>query len=224
MRPVTFINARVFDGTSPHLLEGHSVRVVDGAIEAIAAGAAPGPDDDVVDCAGRCLMPGLIDLHVHIWFADMNVTKLAQLPTEYLAMFATTALRGSLDRGFTSLRDAGGTDGGYAWAIAQGVVVSPRYFHTGRVISQTGGHGDFRASFEPDLEGCMCCPPLLARFTAVADGADAVRRAVREEYRRGSRAIKMMCSGGVSSPTDPIDKIAIHRRRNSRGRRRGADA
>ncbi len=207
MKPVSFINARIFDGVSAKLLDGHTVRIRDGVIEGVAAGAAPGPDDEVVDCAGRCLMPGLIDLHVHIWFADMDVTRLSLMPTEYIALFAANALQSSLDRGFTSLRDAGGTDGGYAMAIERGFIKSPRFFHSGRVISQTGGHADFRMSFEQDFANCMCCPPRHLRFAAIADGADAVRKAVREEFRRGSRAIKLMCSGGVASPSDPIDKL-----------------
>jgi imidazolonepropionase-like amidohydrolase len=53
----------------------------------------------------------------------------------------------------------------------------------------------------------MCCPPRHERFTAIADGADEVRKAVREEFRRGARAIKIMASGGVASPTDPLDKL-----------------
>jgi imidazolonepropionase-like amidohydrolase len=91
--------------------------------------------------------------------------------------------------------------------IEKGFVPSPRFYYSGRYVSQTGGHGDFREGFEPDLGACPCCPPRLARFTAIADGADAVRRAVREEFRRGARAIKIMASGGVASPTDPVDQL-----------------
>lgn len=206
MTSIAFDNARVFDGTTPHLLPGRSVLVEDGLIKKVGETSLAAEAEQVVNCQGRVLMPGLIDLHVHIWAVDMNISKVIDYPSEYVALFAASSLQGSLDRGFTSLRDAGGTDAGYALAIERGLVKAPRFFHSGRFISQTGGHGDFRTMFE-QANDCLCCPPRLARFTALADGPDAVRRAVREEFRRGARQVKMMCSGGVASPTDPIDKL-----------------
>lgn len=207
MTRVLFKNANVFDGTSPHLLEGHHVLVEDGLIREVSADPIAGDADTVVDVAGRTLMPGLIDLHVHIWAADMNLTALPQYPSEYLALFAAGTLQRTLDRGFTTLRDAGGTDAGYARAIERGFVKAPRFYHSGRFISQTGGHGDFRTVFEQSFVECPCCPAPQARFTSIADGADSVRKAVREEFRRGARQVKLMCSGGVASPTDAIDKL-----------------
>lgn len=206
MTATLFTNALIFDGVSRDLTEG-SVLVENGLIKEVADGAIESSSADVVDCAGRVLMPGLIDLHVHIWAADMNVVKLTQLPTEYYAIYAASFLQATLDRGFTTLRDAGGTDGGFAMAIEKGFIKSPRFYHSGRYISQTGGHGDFRAGHEQCFSDCMCCPPRHERFTAIADGADEVRKAVREEFRRGARAIKIMASGGVASPTDPLDKL-----------------
>jgi imidazolonepropionase-like amidohydrolase len=207
MTRIVFENANVFDGVTPRLIENRHVLVEDGLIREVSAQPIAAGADIVVDVAGRTLMPGLIDLHVHIWAADMNLTTLARLPSEYLALFAAGALRRSLDRGFTTLRDAGGTDPSYAQAIERGFVEAPRFYPSGRFISQTGGHGDFRSALESSLAECPCCPALQARFTAIADGADAVRKAVREEFRRGARQVKLMCSGGVASPTDPVDKL-----------------
>jgi len=226
MGAVKFENARLFDGKTPHLLEARHVLVENGLIKEVSDRPISVQTDTVVDVAGRVLMPGLIDLHVHIWAADVNPVRRVQLPTEYIALFAAGSLQRSLDRGFTTLRDAGGTEPGYALAIDKGFIKSPRFFHTGRYISQTGGHGDFRTAFEPSGSDCICCPAPLARFTAIADGVDAVRKAVREEFRRGARQIKLMCSGGVSSPTDPIDKpqftddeiLAAVEEANARGR------
>lgn len=203
---IVFANARIFDGVHPGLSPGH-VRVDEGQILEVSREPLEASGADVIDCSGRTLMPGLIDLHVHIWAADMNVARLAQMPSEYYSIFAAKFLQSSLDRGFTTLRDAGGTDAGFAQAIEKGWIASPRFYHSGRYLSQTGGHGDFRAGHEQDLSHCICCPPKHERFTAIADGVDAVRRAVREEFRRGSRAIKIMASGGVASPTDPLDKL-----------------
>jgi imidazolonepropionase-like amidohydrolase len=207
MTRILFKNANVFDGTTPHLLEGHHVVVEDGLVRELSSHPIDGDADTVVNVAGRTLMPGLIDLHVHIWAADMNLTTLSELPTEYIALFAAGTLQRSLDRGFTTLRDAGGTDLGYARAIERGFIKAPRFYHSGRFISQTGGHGDFRSAFEQSFAECPCCPAPQARFTSVADGVDSVRKAVREEFRRGARQVKLMCSGGVASPTDPVDKL-----------------
>jgi len=201
-----FRNALIFDGVSRDLREGH-VLVEDGVIAEVSEQPIKVDADRVVEADGRTLMPGLIDLHVHIWAADMNVARLSQMPTEYYSLYAAQFLQSTLDRGFTTLRDAGGTDAGFAMAIEKGFIKSPRFYHSGRYISQTGGHGDFREGHEQHFSDCMCCPPRHERFTAIADGADAVRKAVREEFRRGARAIKIMASGGVASPTDPLDKL-----------------
>lgn len=206
MTTTLFADALIFDGVSRELREGH-VLVEDGHIKEVSDTAISASVDIRIDAHGRTLMPGLIDLHVHIWAADMDVVKLSRMPTEYYALFAANFLQSSLDRGFTTLRDAGGTDGGFAMAIQKGWIKSPRFYHSGRYISQTGGHGDFRAGHEQCFSDCMCCPPRHERFTAIADGPDAVRKAVREEFRRGARAIKIMASGGVASPTDPLDKL-----------------
>lgn len=208
MKTTLFRNARIFDGHRQELFGGE-VLVEGEEIREVGTSPIKVKADEVVDCGGRTLMPGLIDLHVHIWAADMNVVKLASLPSEYIALFAANFLQSSLDRGFTTLRDAGGTDGAYAAAIERGFIKSPRFYLSGRYMSQTGGHGDFRSGLEQDfnLDECRCCPPRHARFTALVDGADAVRKAVREEFRRGAKAIKIMASGGVASPTDPIDKV-----------------
>lgn len=206
MTRTIFRNAQIFDGISRDLREGH-VLVENGIICEVSDVPVGVTADVNIDARGRTLMPGLIDLHVHIWAADMDVVKLAQMPTEYYSIFAAQFLQSTLDRGFTTLRDAGGTDAGFAMAIEKGFIKSPRFYHSGRYISQTGGHGDFRAGHQQHLSDCMCCPPKHERFTAIADGADAVRKAVREEFRRGAKAIKIMASGGVASPTDPLDKL-----------------
>jgi imidazolonepropionase-like amidohydrolase len=83
----------------------------------------------------------------------------------------------------------------------------PRLFYGGRVISQTGGHGDFRPGDHSLETGHYCgCSYHADQLAVIADGADAVRKAVREELRRGASHIKIMASGGVASPTDPLDR------------------
>jgi imidazolonepropionase-like amidohydrolase len=107
-----------------------------------------------------------------------------------------------LARGFTSVRDAGGADWGLAQAVERGLIRGPRLFYAGRVLSQTGGHGDFSPREEPPR---LCaCAVRTTGFSHVADGVDAVRKAAREELRRGAHQVKIMASGGVASPSDPI--------------------
>ena len=207
MSAILFTKAAVFDGLGPELIRGAEVLVADGVIQEVSASAIHRPSDcEVVDLGGRTLMPGLIDAHVHIWATDLDILRLLTRRTEYLAAFAYRSLGRMLDRGFTTVRDAGGTDIGYAQALADGLAAGPRLLHAGRWLSQTGGHGDFRR------QGDFACACELregggARFAHIVDSPDEVRRAVREELRQGARQIKIMGSGGVASPSDPIDRL-----------------
>lgn len=205
---ILFRNARVFDGSSEHLTEAADVLVFDGLIDQISATPMTAPDADTIDCAGRVLIPGLIDAHVHVYTHSLNISRSVRSPMSYLAHYAAEFLRASLDRGFTTVRDVGGGDIGLATAIKDGLLgMVPRFFYGGRVISQTGGHGDFRpgdhALDDAHYSECACHVDALA---VIADGADAVRRAVREELRRGASHVKIMASGGIASPTDPLER------------------
>jgi imidazolonepropionase-like amidohydrolase len=203
--PILFRNSRIFDGDSDVLRTGLDVLVEGGAVARISASPLEGTGPaEVVDCAGRVLMPGLIDAHVHVYAAGLNLTRLAQAPLSYLAHFAARFMRASLDRGFTTLRDVGGGDVGLASALRDGLLEgAPRLFYGGRAISQTGGHADFRPGDHALPHACGCHVDALSM---IADGADEVRRAVREELRRGASHIKLMASGGVASPTDPLER------------------
>ena len=208
MSTTIFRDARVFDGSSDGYRDGCHVAVSGGVIRAVSdTPLSVSGDADVVECGGRVLMPGLIDAHVHVYIASLDVVKVVRWPATYRAHHATGFLRGCLDRGFTTIRDVGGGDVGLASALRDGLLEGPRLFYGGRVISQTGGHGDARPGdlelADGDVCGCACHGDALA---IIADGVDAVRRAVREELRRGASHIKIMGSGGVASPTDPLDR------------------
>ncbi len=144
MSLIVFENAAVFDGHAAELKEDHHVVVEDGAIREVGAVRPRLASARTFDLKGRTLMPGLIDCHVHLMLTDVNIGRTVRRPMSYLAAFAAAAMRKSLDRGFTSLRDAGGADIGLTMAAADGVIAGPRLFHSGRIPSQTGGHGDFR--------------------------------------------------------------------------------
>jgi len=115
---------------------------------------------------------------------------------------ALPILRGMLSRGFTTVRDAGGADWALAQASESGLIDAPRIFPAGKALSQTGGHGDFRARSD-QLESCACSF-RIASISRVVDGVDDVRRAARDELTKGATQIKVMASGGVASPNDPI--------------------
>jgi imidazolonepropionase-like amidohydrolase len=207
MKSVVFRRAKVFDGWNHEVTDECDVLVADGLIQEISTQPLPTLDEVVaVDCRGLVLMPGLIDAHVHVYASSVNLAKSARQPATYLAHFAATFLRSCLDRGFTTIRDVGGADVGLALALKENLVEGPRLFYGGRVLSQTGGHGDFRPvdhDLEAHCHGCACGSDALA---TVVDGVDEMRRAVREEIRRGASHIKIMGSGGVSSPSDPLDR------------------
>jgi imidazolonepropionase-like amidohydrolase len=191
---LSIVNAAVFDGISSDLVEG-PVHVVDGRI--VAVGGAPQPADRVLDARGRTVLPGLIDAHCHAYGIDLDMLALESRPLSYVALSAARRLAAALSRGFTTVRDPSGGDAGLARAIAEGLIPSPRYLWTGPALSQTGGHGDVRAA-DSDVCGCS------SHTVEVVDGVDPLRRAVRDRFRRGAHAIKIMTSGGVVSLTDPI--------------------
>ena len=203
-----FKNVHVLDVRAGRLLEDHQVLVKGDTIRELSGRPITTSAAQVIDGGGRTLMPGLIDCHVHVTFSATNLALLAQTPNTTLALRALPILRGMLRRGFTTVRDAGGAD----WALKQaiedgmdGTVIGPRLFVSGPALSPTGGHGDFRPrSDRLQPIGCGC--QRLAS-TRVVDGVDEVRRAVRELLQMGADQIKIMSSGGVASPTDPVNAL-----------------
>lgn len=182
---------------------GYEVLVEAGTFKEVSDRPIAAQAATVIDCGGRTLMPGLIDCHVHVYLSDVNITQLEHVPVSLLAARAAPLLRGMLSRGFTTVRDTGGADWGIREAVERGYFEGPRLFISGRAIGPTGGHSDMRRRTELHAS-CRCCDGL--KFTmAIADGAEHVRAVVREELRQGADAIKIMVSGGVASPYDPLD-------------------
>jgi imidazolonepropionase-like amidohydrolase len=195
------LNARLIDGTGRDPLEGAWLRLEDECIAEIGTGASPkNAGARVIDCGGRSVLPGLIDCHTHLAAGDyLNQVHLLSKPV--LAARTFTAIRTTLENGFTTVRDAGFTDYGFKDAVAQGLVPGPRMLLATGPISQTGGHSDFRTREEHALR----VTDGLYHPGVVADGVDQVRRAAREVLRRGADQVKVMASGGCTSPTDDVD-------------------
>jgi imidazolonepropionase-like amidohydrolase len=199
---IVFRNAAVLDGSEPRRRAGCDVVVEGGTIREVAERPVSLAGAEVIDVKGRTVMPGLIDCHVHVVASMLNLGANAALPNAIAALKTVPILRGMLMRGFTTVRDAGGADHALALAVESGIVAGPRLFVSGRALSQTGGHADFRGRWNED-EPCPCCRRVGA-LGRIVDGVDNVRKAVREEIKAGADQIKVMASGGVASPTDPI--------------------
>ena len=201
-------NARLLDTQAGELRAGASLRIEEDKIVEVAENGrdlATDADVMVLDAEGRTLMPGLIDAHVHPSITTLNLASMVHRQASWIAIETKFILESMLRRGFTTVRDAGGLDAGITIAIERGLIRGPRIFRSGRVLSQTGGHGDLEpVSGHPQL--CACSIRTSA-FSHIADGVDAVRRAAREELKGGAQQIKVMAGGGVATPSDPIDMV-----------------
>ncbi|GAM97365.1 hypothetical protein U91I_00991 [alpha proteobacterium U9-1i] len=205
MTSLLFRNARVFDGFNAECPEGMDI-LVEGAFirEVSERPIKTNKDAQIIDVAGRTLMPGLIDAHVHAYFCNVSWQKTDAAGEAYRTAHAARMLGHALQCGFTSVRDVGGGDFGLWRAIEDGLVLGPRFFYAGKMLSMTGGHGDARLAHEAHHNEGYCSCGHANSLAVIVDGVDACLRAVREEFRRGAHCIKIMASGGVASPTDPI--------------------
>jgi len=201
---LAIVNARVFDSAAG-ALRPHGTLVIEGE-RLLAVTDEPVQVDDAlrIDVAGRVVLPGLIDAHVHVVAASHDLAGLSLQPPSLVGAMSAQIMRGMLHRGFTTVRDAAGADHGLQEAVRRGLYEGPRLFIAGQPISQTGGHADMRPRGVRG-EGYFCSCAGMGLMGAIADGVAEVRRAVREQVRQGANHIKIMAGGGISSPSDPID-------------------
>jgi len=150
-------------------------------------------------------MPGLIDSHVHVVLSEVSLPRLENMPLTLMTARAAVLMRNMLDRGFTSVRDTGGADWGLKEAVDKWLLPGPRLFIAGKALGPTGGHSDGRRRTDHGTR-CHCCDALHFAM-GLADGVAEVRKAVREEMRQGCDQVKIMMSGGVASPYDPLDSL-----------------
>jgi len=209
MTSILLRNARVFNGRDADCAEGQWLRIADGRIQELSSTPLKAPGAEVIDVAGRTVMPGLIDAHVHVFGSDFNVRRVETLGPAYRTAHAVRMLGHALDCGFTTVRDVGGADHGLAVAAEEGLVPLPRLVRSGKALSQTGGHCDFRGRYDdtPTRKTGF----RLGALGRICDGIDEVRRASREEIKAGADFIKIMANGGVASPTDPIHFMGFSR-------------
>ncbi|GLY70657.1 hydrolase [Amycolatopsis taiwanensis] len=170
--------------------------MADGRIVDIGTGL---DGDEVVDCTGTTLLPGLIDCHVHVTVSEINVMHRLYRPFSYQFYEAAQNLRRTLEIGITTVRDAAGADLGIKQAVEDGLLPGPRLQISVNAITQTGGHGDGW------LPSGHCVPlslPHPGRPPSLVDGPDEMRRTARTLIRAGAEVLKVCTTGGVLSPGD----------------------
>lgn len=206
---IVFENVDVFDGKTEGLIRNQNVLIEGNKIKVVS----PDPINAAssarhIDGRGKTLMPGLIDVHVHMIFTSMTMGELLSpdLNQESIMEKASIQAERMLMRGFTAVRDVGGPSFALKMAIDKGRINGPRIWPSGATISQTAGHGDMRGPDERSRR-FFGKPSRAEQFgaTFIADGRDEVLTATRENLRFGASQIKLMAGGGTSSAYDPLD-------------------
>ena len=201
---VALIADRLIDGTGRDPVQ-NAVVVWEGD-RLVAAGSrreVSVPDGaQVIEGDDLTLLPGLMDMHVHLAMqTGMDLLRIMMTPRSFTLMHAIPHSQATLQAGFTTVRDAGGTPVGVRMAVDKGFFSGPRMHLSVAILSQTGGHAD---PYMP----CSCEMPIDSTLDIPygrIDGVDEMRRKVREVLRAGADCIKLCTSGGVLSPGDLPD-------------------
>ena len=165
---------------------------------------------EVVDVAGKTIMPGLIDCHVHFFIDIKPMHELALTPISLRVIEATRNAKATLDAGIITVRDAAGAPAGFKLAVERGLIAAPRMRISVIALSQTGGHGDTLLPSGMHL-------PLFPEGNPeewpnrICDGVDEVRKTTRAALRAGADFVKLMSSGGVMSPSDEPESTQFSR-------------
>jgi imidazolonepropionase-like amidohydrolase len=201
-------NARIVDGATSVRPAPTQVVIEHNRIREVGA-KAKAANAEVINLAGKTLMPGLIDCHVHTIAVLADLGRNAVLPDSLVTARATRVMHDMLMRGFTTVRDVGGADFGLKCAVEEGIFPAPRLIISAKALSQTGGHCDFRGRFNDNRAPSTGF--RLGSLGRICDGVPEVRRAAREEMKGGADFIKIMANGGCASPTDPIHFFGFSR-------------
>jgi imidazolonepropionase-like amidohydrolase len=210
-RPILFTNFRLFDGKSSSLRDGLFLLVEGTRIKTVGTGTHAAQDGArVIHCGGRVIMPGLIDSHWHAMFSGLSLPVLMQGDASFITLAAAADAERTLMRGFTTIRDMGGPTFALKQAIDQGLATGPRIYPCGAIITSSGGHGDVRPLYElPRAPGGPFGSIREAEGAMIVDGPDEVRLRVREQLTQGASHVKVVASGGVSSPRSPLDATTL---------------
>jgi imidazolonepropionase-like amidohydrolase len=194
---------RLIDGTGRDPLERAAVVIEDGRIAAVGerSSLTIPRDAEVLEDDDLTLLPGFMDMHVHLASAGTNLVRILMTPASLALLNSIPNSARTLAAGVTTVRDAGHTPAGVRLAAEAGYFPAPRMELAVSLLSQTGGHGD-------DLMPCGARIGLTMNVDVphgVVDGVDGMRRKVREVLQAGADWIKLCTSGGVLSPGDLPD-------------------
>jgi len=192
-----FHGGTVFDGSGSPPASADVV-IEDGHIVEVGTGL---DGDDGLDCAGKALLPGLFDCHVHLGFRYEDFDEYARMQEPFSLGFYRSVqnLRTTIGLGITTVRDASGADAGLRIAVDEGTLVGPRMQVSVSMLSMTGGHND---PWLPSGTLGVFGVEYPGMPSGVCDGVDGVTRKVREMVRAGADVIKIASSGGFLSPAD----------------------
>ncbi|HMO61679.1 MAG TPA: amidohydrolase family protein [Ferruginibacter sp.] len=199
----------IFDGKTNRLLLNQYVLIEGNTIKTISPLPITGATaQTVIQAKGKTLMPGLIDVHIHMVFGGLTMEEMMapDFSEDKIIEKISSHAEKMLLRGFTAVRDVGGPIFPLKMAIDKGLIRGPRIWPSGATISQTAGHGDFRLPNEHSrrFTGEISRAEKYGA-TFIADGRDEVLTAVRENLRFGASQLKLMAGGGTSSEYDPVD-------------------
>ncbi|MEI8073645.1 MAG: amidohydrolase family protein [Bacteroidota bacterium] len=201
-------NVQIFNGKDEKTITGN-VLIVNNLISKISTSPIAtdkSGNTKIIDGKGKFLMPGLIDAHTHVMMESLGMSELMYSDIEFVTANAIKSVEKDLMQGFTTFRDLAGPAMGIQKAIDKGLIVGPRIYPAGAMISQTAGHGDFLLpNAVPRDAGAILDFSERFNFGIIADGADQVIKRVREQLRMGATQIKLAAGGGVSSNYDPLD-------------------
>lgn len=189
----------LIDGVADEVMERATIWIADGLIQSVEAGfAAPGTAQ-LIDLSDSTVLPGLIDCHVHLAYdlalhgpVEMQLVKRSSYDE---LLTAASSARKTLMAGFTTVRDVGGHTPlvvALRKSIAAGETPGPRLWVSGDILCPTGGHADYRNSFD----ACLTKPQWT---DGIADASHEYVKAVRDHRRQGVDFIKIAPSGGVTS-------------------------
>lgn len=196
------VGGRIIDGLGGDPIPNGTLVMEEGRIVSVGKSSSVGVPRgaQVLDAAGRSVLPGIIDCHVHSTYRARDMrAHLLNAPT-YNVLRSTRILEETLACGVTTARDMGGADAGFREAINEGYVTGPRLLISIVMISQTGGHGDSWVPAGIRLQKRAWLP------SSVADGADEMRKLVRSLLMAGADFIKICAGGGITSVTDSWDE------------------
>jgi imidazolonepropionase-like amidohydrolase len=199
---LAIVGGRVIDGLGCDPIEKGTILIERDRITAVGkdTDVSIPRDARVADAAGRTVLPGMIDCHVHSTYRARDIRKhLTNTPT-YNVLRSTHILEETLACGVTTARDMGGADAGFREAIADGLIKGPRLLISIVMISQTGGHGDSWVPAGVRLQKRAWLP------SGVCDGPDEMRKLVRTLLMAGADFIKICTTGGITSLTDSWDE------------------